>query len=179
MRRSRIILAGVGIAVVTAGGVTAAAAVGSSGGNSTPSASASAAGSGAATVRTARTTVDGKTETILVNAGGRPLYYFRPDTATRSLVTGSLAAAWPAFTSAAPTGSGVSGSLTVVRDGHGRQVAYNGRLLYTFTSDRPGQVTGQGVANFFVATPSVTSAGHAPTSATSVPPVSSGGGYGY
>ena len=43
------------------------------------------------TVRTAQAVVAGKTETILINATGQPLYYYQPDTATKSLVTG----AWP------------------------------------------------------------------------------------
>jgi hypothetical protein len=47
----------------------------------------------------------------------------------------------------------VSGKLTVVNDANGHQVAHDGHLLYTFTGDRAGSVTGQGVQNFFVATP--------------------------
>jgi hypothetical protein len=88
MRHPKIIIAGIGLAAVAAvGGVTAVSA-GSSSSNSTPSASPAAA---SATVRTASTAVGGKTETILVNGGGQPLYFYRPDTATRSLVTGGLA----------------------------------------------------------------------------------------
>ena len=45
----------------------------------------------AAAVRTAQAHVGGKTETILVNAQGLPLYFYQPDTATQSLVTGQLA----------------------------------------------------------------------------------------
>ena len=130
-------------------------------------------------MRTAQLAVNGKTETILVNAQGLPLYYYQPDTAAKSLVTGQLAAAWPPVTSAMPTGTGLSGTLTAVNDAHGSQVAYNGHLLYTFITDRPGQVTGQGVQNFFVATPGI-----APLSVTSAPtgtaPASpASGGYGY
>jgi hypothetical protein len=46
--------------------------------------------------------------------------------------------------------------------------------LYTFITDRPGQVTGQGVQNFFVATPGI-----APLSGTSAPTgtVPASGGY--
>ena len=114
---------------------------------------ASSAAGTAAAVRTAQATVSGKTETILVNAQGLPLYYYQPDTATKSLVAGQLAVAWPPLTSAKPTATGLSGKLTAVSDAHGSQVAYNGHLLYTFVTDQPGQVTGQGVQNFFVATP--------------------------
>ena len=49
---------------------------------------------GGVTVRTASATVAGKTETILVNSGDLPLYFYRPATAPRSLVTGWVAALW-------------------------------------------------------------------------------------
>jgi predicted lipoprotein with Yx(FWY)xxD motif len=152
MRHPKLLIAGIGLAAVAAvGGITAAAAGG-------PSASSATAGHSAtaATVRTASATVGGKTETILVNSGGLPLYFYRPDTAAKSFVTGGVAALWPPLTSAAPTAAGASGKLAVVNDAHGHQVAYNGHLLYTFISDHAGQVTGQGVQNFFVATPGLT-----------------------
>ena len=154
MRHRKLIIAGIGLAAVAAvGGVTAAAA---SGGTSYSSAT-TGHNAAAPTVRTAPAAVAGKTETILVNSGGLPLYFYRPDTAAKSLVTGGVAALWPALTSAAPSSAGAIGRLTVVHDAHGHQVAYNGHLLYTFVSDHAGQVTGQGVQNFFVATPPVTS----------------------
>ena len=53
------------------------------------------------------------------------------------------------------------------------QVTYNGHPLYTFASDDAGQVTGQGVQNFFVATPGLSplttsSAGTAPAARPTV-----------
>ena len=116
MRHRKLIIAGIGLAAVAAvGGVTAAAATGG------PAASNAATGhhATAATVRTAPATVAGKTETILVNSGGLPLYFYRPDTAAKSLVTGGVAALWPPLTSAAPTAAGATGKLTVVNDTHG------------------------------------------------------------
>jgi len=173
MRHPKLIIAGIGLAAVAAaGGVTAAAAGG-------PSASSSTAGhtATAATVRTASASVAGKTETILVNSGGLPLYFYRPDTAAKSLVTGGVAALWPPLTSAAPTAAGASGKLTVVNDAHGHQVAYNGHLLYTFVSDQAGDVTGQGVQNFFVATPGLTPIASSPAPAGTVPAAPSAHGY--
>ena len=108
-----------------------------------------------ATVRTAMARVGGVTEVILVNDKGLPLYTYKPDTATRSMVSGELAALWPPLVGSAPTGSGTRGTLGVVPTGNGRQVTYNGHFLYTFAEDSPGQVTGQGVQNFFVATPGI------------------------
>jgi predicted lipoprotein with Yx(FWY)xxD motif len=184
MRRPRIITAGLALAAVAAaGGVTVAAATGSPASSAPRAGIASAApaagpAAAAATVRTARATIGGRTEAILVNGQGLPLYYYRPDTATRSLVTARLARLWPPLTSTAPTAAGVNGRLTVVRDAHGHQVAYNGHLLYTFTSDRPGQVTGQGFQNFFVATPSLTPLANSSAPARTVPAAPSGG-YGY
>src|SRR5215472_5454302 len=175
MRHPKLIIAGIGLAAVAAaGGVTAAAAA--AGGTS---ASGSTAGHSATvvTVHTASTTVAGKTETILVNSGGLPLYFYRPDTAATSFVTGAVAALWPPLTSAAPTAAAATGELTVVNDAHGHQVAYNGHLLYTFISDHPGQVTGQGVQDFFVATPGLTPIASSPAPAGTVPAAPPAHGY--
>ena len=174
MRHPRIVIGGIGLAVVAAvGGVTAAAAGGS------PT-SAPAAGHSAmpATVRTVPASVAGKTETILVNAHGLPLYFYRPDTATKSLVTGGLAQLWPPLTSPAVAGAGVTGKVAVLKDVNGQQVTYNGHPLYTFADDHAGQVTGQGVQNFFVATPGIASITGAGSTAPAVSAVPSGG-YGY
>ena len=70
-------------------------------------------------------------------------------------------------------------------DIHGNQVAYNGHLLYTFADDQAGQVTGQGVQGFFVATPGLTplagssTAGSSTTAGTAPAAPSGSGGYGY
>jgi len=176
MKRPRIIMAGIALAAVaTAGGLTAAAAS-----SSTPTAAASAASTNrmSATVRTASANVAGKTETILVTSQGLPLYIYRPDTATKSLVTGGLARLWPPLTAPAVAGAGVTGKVAVLKDVNGQQVTYNGHPLYTFVDDHAGQVTGQGVQNFFVATPgiaSITGAGSTAPASSAVP----SGGYGY
>src|SRR5215475_15758741 len=116
MRHPKLIIAGIGLAAVAAaGGVTAAAAGGTSASNAATGHSATTP-----TVRTASAAVAGKTETILVNSGGLPLYFYRPDTAAKSLVTGGVAALWPPLTSAAPTAAGATGTLTVVKDANGR-----------------------------------------------------------
>ena len=92
MRHPRIFIAGLGVAALaTAGGITAAAA-GTSPASGAPSPSHSAA---AVTVHTAQAVVAGRAETILTSATGQPLYYYQPDTATKSLVTGSLARCGP------------------------------------------------------------------------------------
>jgi predicted lipoprotein with Yx(FWY)xxD motif len=109
--------------------------------------------------------VDGTPERILVNAHGLPLYTYNRDTPTTSRVSGTLARLWPPLVSASPSEQGTTGTLSVVADTNGQQVQYNGHFLYTFVNDTPGQVTGQGVQGFFVATPALgaTSGGAAPT----------------
>ncbi len=162
-------MAGAGlVALAAVGGITAASASG------TPAAGTMSA----ASVRTASASVAGKTETILVNSRGLPLYFYRPDTATTSLVTGGLARLWPPLTSPAIAGAAVSGKVAVLKDVNGRQVTYNGHPLYTFADDRAGQVTGQGVQDFFVATPGlapIARSGGSPRPAPTVP----SRGYGY
>jgi len=174
VRHPRIVIAGISLAAAAAigGGITAAAAATSHAGTR-PAASQQAA----ATVRTVRAAVAGTTETILVSGAGLPLYYYRSDTAAKSAVTGGLAALWPPLTSASPAATGLAGTLTAVTDIHGDQVAYNGHLLYTFADDQPGQVTGQGVQGFFVATPGLTALTGSPAPAAPAPP--SGNPYGY
>jgi predicted lipoprotein with Yx(FWY)xxD motif len=189
MRHPKVIIASVGLAMAAAiGGVTATVASGSPASSAAPASTAPAssagpAGSspvtGSAAVRTAQALVGGKTETILVDSRGLPLYFYRPDTATQSFVSGQLAAAWPPLTAATPTAAGLGGKLTVVNDAHGGQVAYHGHLLYTFVSDRPGQVTGQGVQDFFVATPGIAPVAGTSAPTGTAPATPSGGGYGY
>jgi predicted lipoprotein with Yx(FWY)xxD motif len=171
MRHPKIIIAGIGLAAAaTAGGITAASAA---------SSPAAAGQSTAAAVHTTQAAVAGKTETILVDRQGLPLYFYRPDTATNSRVAGELATLWPPLTSGSPASTGLGGKLAVVKDAHGDQISYNGHLLYTFADDHAGQVTGQGVQDFFVATPGLTPIAGSSTPAGTSPAAPSGNGYGY
>jgi predicted lipoprotein with Yx(FWY)xxD motif len=130
-----------------------------------------------ATVNVTTATVGGKSEQVLVNAAGLPLYTYGPDSPSQSRVSGGLAQLWPPLLSGSPTESAASGKLSVLADGNGQQVQYNGHFLYTFVDDTPGQVTGQGVQGFFVATPSLsTSSGAAAAPSPAAPQPNS---YGY
>src|SRR3954471_13305218 len=120
----------------------------------------SSSGAPTAAIHSAAVKVGSKTMTILEDSKGRPLYYYGADTGAKSAVGGSLAGLWPAVTSPkAPTASGLDGTVSVRHDTHGSQGAYNGHLLYTFVSDSSGVVTGQGVHNFYVATPGLPAQG--------------------
>jgi predicted lipoprotein with Yx(FWY)xxD motif len=183
MRNPRITIAVIAVAAATVGGVTIAAASGST---SSGSSAGSAPVTGSTTtiqvpaglepVRTARATVQGTSETILVDTKGLPLYTYKPDTPTTSHVTGQLAALWPPLIAANSTVRGNDGVLTSVATSNGDQVAYRGHFLYTFVEDSPGHVTGQGVQNFFVATPGLV--GGASTTANTAPVMPSNS-YGY
>ena len=189
MRHPRITAAAVAVAAAAAvGGVTIA----STSGSSTPSYSTGAkapvsiapVGSGSAsgaTVQIATVSVQGTPESILEDAKGLPLYTYRPDTPTTSHVSGQLASLWPPLVAATPTAAGVTGTLRSLMTSNGQQVSYNGHFLYTFVEDGPGHVTGQGVQNFYVATPDLPVAGAAAgagTGAAASTPPKTGGGYG-
>jgi predicted lipoprotein with Yx(FWY)xxD motif len=193
MKHPRVIVAIAGLsAAALAGGVAVAATAGGSATAALPAApssvmnaaaptpSAPSPGGSAAepTIHTVKATVGGSSKTILVNGQGLPLYFYKPDTATRSMVTGALATLWPPLDATSPTERGATGTLHVVHTSNGSQVTYNGHFLYTFAEDSSGQVTGQGVQDFFVATPGI-SAGHAGSSAVTTAPTSTGNGYGY
>jgi predicted lipoprotein with Yx(FWY)xxD motif len=131
-----------------------------------------------ATVHATKASVNGRTESILVNAKGLPLYYFAGDTAKQSKVSGALLHLWPALVATHPVGSGTPEKLAALQGANGHQVTYNGRFLYTFVDDTPGHVNGQGVSNFFVATPRLKSIAHSSVTAA-VPTTSGSHGYGY
>jgi predicted lipoprotein with Yx(FWY)xxD motif len=93
---------------------------------------------------------------ILVNSAGRTVYLFVPDAAgTTSHVNGVLRANWPYVTWGGPVtvGAGLSAASATanIQPDNTRLIAYHGHLLYTFVADHvPGDVTGQGLAQFFV-----------------------------
>lgn len=134
----RLLILGV---VVLAAALGVAVAVAATGGSD------ATAKSGAATVSIK--TIDGKK--VLVDAKGRALY--RSDQERRGMVlcTDACLSFWqPLTVSGAPKGSSLPGKLaTVKRPDGGRQVTYNGRLLYTFKLDKPGKVTGDGFKDAF------------------------------
>ena len=185
MRRSKQMLLALGLgAVAVGGGVGLVEATTSSSTAAPATASKTAADPvGSATVNVTTTKVAGQSEQILVNARGLPLYTYGPDTPTQSHVSGGLAALWPPLVSASPSEAGATGTLSVLSDANGQQVRYNGHFLYTFIDDTPGQVTGQGVQGFFVATPTLSAgspnAAPAAPAAPVTPANTNANGYGY
>jgi predicted lipoprotein with Yx(FWY)xxD motif len=185
MKNLKFLVVGAVALAAAGGGIAAAATTGGSSSSyhaaaatATPAAApATSTAAGHATVNVATATVNGQSEQILVDSAGLPLYTFSGDTATTSGVSSGLATAWPPLDSASPTESGTTGTLSVVNDSFGAQVQYAGHFLYTFTSDSAGNVTGQGVSGFAIATPTGSAA--AASAPVTPAPVRSSGGYGY
>jgi predicted lipoprotein with Yx(FWY)xxD motif len=114
--------------------------------------STSAASTGAATVKTAETSIG----TVLVDAEGKTLYLYANDQGTTSAVPSAVLAAWPPLVASGTpvAGDGVDGSkLETVQQPDGQTyVIYNGHPLYTFTGDASaGQTNGHKLGNVWYA----------------------------
>jgi predicted lipoprotein with Yx(FWY)xxD motif len=129
--RGKVIAASV--AVVS---VAALAVLGASVAAAGPSAATAAGG----TLQTVR--IGGMT--VLANAKGLTLYWFAPDTATRSACYGTCAVYWPPVTGPATAGPGVTGKLATIKRSDGSvQATYDGHPLYTYVGDSAaGQANG-------------------------------------
>jgi predicted lipoprotein with Yx(FWY)xxD motif len=101
---------------------------------------AAAAGASLKTVRISGTTV-------LATARGLTLYWFAPDTATRSNCNGTCAAYWPPVKGAVTAGPGATGRLGTIKRSDGSiQATYDGHPLYTYVGDTAaGQANGNGL----------------------------------
>jgi predicted lipoprotein with Yx(FWY)xxD motif len=84
--------------------------------------------------------------TVLVSAKGFTLYWFVPDTPTKSNCNGSCAAIWPPVKGPV-TAAGVPGQFGTIKRADGSlQATYNGHPLYTYIGDSgPGKANGNGV----------------------------------
>jgi len=124
------VVAGVSLAALVVFGVSVAAA-----GGRTPAPAESRAALGTATIGGM---------TVLTDAQGFTLYWFAPDTPTRSTCYGTCAGYWPPVTGTPSAGRGVTGSLGTVKRSDGTtQATYNGHPLYTYVGDTaPGQAFG-------------------------------------
>jgi predicted lipoprotein with Yx(FWY)xxD motif len=167
--RNRYLAAG----LVAAAALTATACASSASSSSTGSAPAGASSSG-----TALKTASISGATVVTNAEGFTLYWFAPDTATKSNCNGGCAQIWPPVTGPATAGSGITGKVgTITRSDGTVQATYDGHPLYTYKADTaPGQANGNGVNSSGGVWHEVTvSGGPAPASS----PSSAGGGGGY
>jgi predicted lipoprotein with Yx(FWY)xxD motif len=127
-------------------------------GNTPTAAPTTGSGSGAV-VKTATAMVDGQSKTILTDANGMTLYYFTPDTATKTACTGACAQTWPPLlfqgSGKVTSATQLPGELEAYQNDNGNQVLYNDHFLYTYSVDTaPGDTKGQDVGGkWYVATP--------------------------
>ena len=99
---------------------------------------------GTAMLRT--TTIGGVS--VLINSSGRTLYWFAPDTPSKSVCYGTCAAYWPPVIGNPAAGPGVTLSkiATIARTDGTIQVTYAGHPLYTYIGDTaPGQANGNDI----------------------------------
>ena len=84
---------------------------------------------------------------LLTDARGLTLYWFAPDTSTKSACYGSCAAYWPPVTGTPSAGPGVTGTLgTITRTDGTKQATYDGHPLYTYVGDSaPGTASGNNI----------------------------------
>jgi len=147
---------------------------GSSGSGNSPAASAPASsGSALKTMKVG-------SATVLADSRGLTLYWFVPDTSTKSNCNGSCIHYWPPVTGPVTAGSGVTGHLgTITRSNGTKQATWDGHPLYTYIGDTaPGTDKGNGLNLSGGVWHAIILTGHA-GSAASPKASSGGGGYGY
>jgi predicted lipoprotein with Yx(FWY)xxD motif len=141
----RLLIAGGVVAVALIAGIAIAIAATSGGGKSS---SGTPAKAGGATVSAEQISGSGN---VLVDSSGLPLYANDQEKNGMALCDGACLSFWkPLSVSGTPKSGSLSGMLGVVsRPDGGKQVTYNGKLLYTFYLDKPGKVGGDGFDDAF------------------------------
>jgi predicted lipoprotein with Yx(FWY)xxD motif len=89
---------------------------------------------------------------VLVSSAGKALYAADQEARDGVLCSGACLSFWEPLTieAGAPTASSVPGMLGVSERPDGsRQVTHDGKRLYSFTEDQPGEVTGDGLTDAF------------------------------
>jgi predicted lipoprotein with Yx(FWY)xxD motif len=137
------------LAVIAGVSVVSLALLGTALAGANTGASAPAASSGQPSSSSAQvlktTTIKGVA--VVTNTKGFTLYWFAPDTPTKSVCNGSCAAYWPPVLGAQKAGPGVTGTLgTITRADGSTQATYDGHPLYTYIGDNgPGQANGNNI----------------------------------
>src|SRR3954447_4479302 len=132
---------------------------------------------------------------VLVDSNGGVLYTNNQDTASKMACSASCQTIWPALMASGGQPTSSDSALQSKLDVSNGQVTFDGKPLYTFVNDSPGQATGNGFMDSFdgtsftwtaaMASGSAASSGStaaAPPATTSSSSSSSGGssgGYSY
>jgi predicted lipoprotein with Yx(FWY)xxD motif len=137
--------------MATAAAVVATLALAACGGDdATTGASSPPASAGSGKTVTVQR-VDG-VGSVLVDAGGKALYSPDEEGDGKVRCTGACTSDWQPLTSdsGSPSADAAAGKLDVIERPDGtRQVTAEGKPLYTFVEDSPGEVTGDGFADDF------------------------------
>ena len=165
-------LAAATLAVAACGSSGGSGGSGSSGGST--SSGAAAAASSSNVVKTAKI----GSATVLTSAKGLTLYWFVPDTMTKSNCNGTCAHYWPPVKGPVMA-SGIKGTFgTIKRSDGSTQATWNGHPLYTYVADTaPGQAKGNGLNLSGGVWHEVTVSGSAAPAPASSSSSSGGGGY--
>ena len=163
-----VVLVGAALLAAGCGGSSPGSRHGTSGTSSSPASSGSA-------LKT--TQISGVT--VLTSAKGFTLYWFVPDTSTKSNCNGSCAQNRPPVKGPAKAGPGVTGKLgTITRSDGSTQATYDGHPLYTYAADTaPGQANGNGINANGGVWHEMTASGATASAASASASSSGGGGY--
>jgi len=170
-------LAASAVAVAALMAVVALAACGGAGYDSSDTSAAAQSGDDTGTVSVEELGDSGR---VLVDSVGKALYAADEEADSSVVCTGACTSSWIPLTidGRAPSGNSLPSELGVVERGGGtRQVTFDGKRLYTFVEDAPGEVTGDGFSDAFDGqqfTWHVVSVGNAPDSNQDT-----GGSFGY
>ena len=140
----RLLISGAAVAAVLA---LAACGGGGSDGSNSPDATPS--GNATTTVSVEEIGDAGR---VLVDSDGKALYAADEEADSNVLCTEACLSFWTPLTidSGTPTANSVPGMLGVSERPDGtRQVTFDGKRLYSFTEDDPGEVTGDGFSDAF------------------------------
>jgi predicted lipoprotein with Yx(FWY)xxD motif len=135
--------------IIALAAVVAVLALAACGGASSDSSPAAQSGDDTATVSVEELGDSGR---VLVDSAGKALYAADEETDSSVVCTGACTSFWMPLTidGLAPSGNSLPGELGVVERGGGtRQVTFDGKRLYTFVEDKPGEVTGDGFSDAF------------------------------
>ena len=162
-------------ACASSGSSSAVANTPAAGGNT--SSAAAAAGGNIVTEKTIGS------QQVLVDSQGMVVYWFVPDTSSKSNCSGSCATYWPPVKGPLTAGSGVTGTLaTITRSDGSTQATYDGHPLYTYIGDKSaGQNSGNGknLSGGLWWEMTVSGSTPAPGGGSTATATSGGGGYGY
>jgi predicted lipoprotein with Yx(FWY)xxD motif len=119
--------------------------------------------------------------TLLTNAKGFTLYWFVPDTPTKSNCDASCIHYWPPVRGPVSAGSGVKGTLgTITRSNGMKQATWDGHPLYTYIGDTaPGMAKGNGLNLSGGVWHEIVLSGKSAPAPQASSSSSGGGGYGY